>query len=456
MMLRQSILLLLIVVTLFLSVSNARHSDNINDALGKHHKNKKDKYDDHDDRDDVIQIDGDGLEPLYVKLSLTENPGEMMVGWFTYNIMTAPQVQYKGDTKMATVNAHKIQQYKEKKWTGWSYSTLLTGLEPNTQYIYQVGDASSNGKWSNTFNFTTHGAPGTKVTPFSFIAYGDMGAGGADLITIGYVMEYIDQISFVLHVGDIAYADLHSTDNFLFGNQTVWNEFMGQIEPITSSVPYMTTPGNHDVFIDTSIYRKTFHMPTTTYSKSTWYGFDYNGVHFVSISSEQLYIPFSDQHDWLANHLAQFRQSNPNGWLIVYAHRPVYCSADYTWCKDDPIRYLFTESIEKLLYQYNVDVYISGHSHVYERSLPVFDKTIKGTYEDPKATVHIVVGTGGAQEAILSNWLPQPHWSSGVRISSAGYGMLSVLDNNQLNFEFYGDYNNTAMDSFFMNKGTFN
>jgi hypothetical protein len=44
--------------------------------------------------------------------------------------------------------------------------------------------------------------------------------------------------AFILHVGDISYAD---------GDPEIWDSFMDSIEPIASRVPYMVAIGNHEV-----------------------------------------------------------------------------------------------------------------------------------------------------------------------------------------------------------------
>jgi hypothetical protein len=42
----------------------------------------------------------------------------------------------------------------------------------------------------------------------------------------------------VIHSGDISYAD---------GYEPHWDDFFNKIQPIAASVPYMVSPGNHEV-----------------------------------------------------------------------------------------------------------------------------------------------------------------------------------------------------------------
>ena len=65
----------------------------------------------------------------------------------------------------------------------------------------------------------------------------------------------------VIHVGDFAY-------DMAQDNGRVGDEFMRQIEPIAAYVPYMTCPGNHEMYQDFNMsnYKAHFSMPETRYT----------------------------------------------------------------------------------------------------------------------------------------------------------------------------------------------
>jgi len=64
------------------------------------------------------------------------------------------------------------------------------------------------------------------------------------------------------------------------------------------------------------------------------------------------------------------RQERP--WIIAFAHYPIYCSDNETsGCTGGYFKEY--KAIEKLFHQYNVDFFITGHVHAYERQLPVFN-----------------------------------------------------------------------------------
>ena len=89
--------------------------------------------------------------------------------------------------------------------------------------------------WSNYFYTKT--LPDTKDWSPTFAMFGDLGNENAASLPFLQKGAVNGQFDVVLHVGDMAY-DL-AEENGHRGDV-----FMEQIEPIASSVPYMTCPGS--------------------------------------------------------------------------------------------------------------------------------------------------------------------------------------------------------------------
>jgi hypothetical protein len=53
--------------------------------------------------------------------------------------------------------------------------------------------------------------------------------------------------------------------------------------------------------------------------------------------------------------------------------------------------------LEPLLERYQVDMYFTGHIHMYERSLPVMRGQVEQSYHNPKGVVHINTGNSGGR-----------------------------------------------------------
>ncbi|KAN0034532.1 hypothetical protein ACTFIV_001052 [Dictyostelium citrinum] len=404
------------------------------------------------DGGDINQI------PQTIKISLTNDPSEMMISWFTngkvgdaivqFSVSKSDLVHYSTNTNngVITVNGKSTPF---STWKGYSNSVVLTGLLPKTTYYYQCGGSTSN-ILSQINHFTTSNFPTTttggknvkstnsvlnnEVTPFTAAVYADMGYGGGYNNTVKVIEENLSKYSLILHIGDIAYADYDKVEQ---GNQTIWTDFLQTLEPITSKVPYMTTPGNHDVFYSFTAYQNTFNMPGS--SNQPWYSYDYNGVHFLSYSTESDLAPFTQQYQWIKNDLETYRKNNPSGWVIAYAHRPYYCSTQMDWCRKQTLRALIESTIGELFQNYNVDIYLAGHTHAYERTVPVYQQSPIGTYEYPGGTVHFTIGTPGNQEGLDHNWiLPAPSWSAS-RYGELGYGQLNVVNNTHILWQFLTD-----------------
>jgi len=145
-------------------------------------------------------------------------------------------------------------------------------------------------------------------------------------------------------------------------------------------------------------------------------------------------------------------------WIIVIGHRPQYCSYNWSACCGNCTQQSYSPgwydssfagelraSVEDLMYLYNVDIYLSGHVHAYERMWPVYNGSIDTTqseylYINPKYPVHIVSGAAGCVEAVPApsspmNWVPPV---SVKRMSKYGFGLMTVIGNQEIQWQFIG------------------
>ena len=148
-----------------------------------------------------------------------------------------------------------------------------------------------------------------------------------------------------------------------------------------------------------------------------WYSIDVGGVHIVSIDTETDFPGAAesflggwgdgDQLGWLRADLAAFRAKSPDGWLVAIGHKPMYSSAPgYAWSKES---LNLLAHFEPLFEEFGVDLYLAGHQHGYERSVPVVNKNISpapptaaGTRGN--GTVHIVAAVPGGGCGITADW----------------------------------------------------
>lgn len=215
---------------------------------------------------------------------------------------------------------------------------------------------------------------------------------------------------------------------------------------------------NHSfLYSNFSNYRERFSMPRGT--EEVMYSFNMGPLHIISISTEVYYFlnygikPLVLQYEWLENDLAnanlpENRSKRP--WIIVIGHRPMYCSNANT---DDcthhetltrvglPFFHMF--GLEKLFYNYAVDLEIWAHEHSYERLWPIYDyRVFNGSFEypyvNPKAPVQIVTGSAGCREGRENFNLTVPYWSA-FQSRDYGYTRLKAYNASHLYIEQVSD-----------------
>ncbi len=158
----------------------------------------------------------------------------------------------------------------------------------------------------------------------------------------------------------------------------------------------------------------------------------------------------SYQFKWLVRDLSNVdRQVTP--FVILYAHRPMYCSNDNHGSSLE-----FREAIEPVLNEFKVDLFLYGHVHAYERTCPILEQgkcTVNDTkfyYNDLKGgTIHLVVGTAGYESN--PHWDAQPAWSV-FRKTVHGLMRITVQETNILYAEMIDSADDSVIDRFMIDK----
>ncbi len=265
------------------------------------------------------------------------------------------------------------------------HETHLCGLTPDTAYDYQVGGVGADGveRFSPTASFRT--APDRLVSPdaeVSVVYVGDS-RGGYDVwgaLASQIVARAPDLIVFT---GDIV---------TIGQNQLEWDEFFTAGAALFTTAPMVLAHGNHEV--NAVNYYSMFAMPGDEEN----FAFDYGPLHQVvaNDSPPELGSLAGSTRDFLDADLAAAADAP---WLIVSHHRSLWSSSTRHG-SDETLRALWG-----VLYdQYLVDVVISGHDHIFERTKPLRGETIGATPAD--GTVYVVSGGAGAD---LYSVEPQPY-----------------------------------------------
>lgn len=254
----------------------------------------------------------------------------------------------------------------------------------------------------------------------------------------------------------------------------MWDFFLDMLTPMASGSIYLTTVGNHesDWTNSASFYSVTdsggecgvattglLPMPSPASTDEPWWSYDVGLIHFIGMSTEHNYTRGSKQHRWLERDLATVNRS-VTPWVIFGGHRAMYLNSNYGGAatSDLVVMDLMISELEPLLYKYKVNIGFYGHNHVVQRHSAVLNRTVvqrsvevtgaDGSvvhlHEDPQATVHMVVGTGGAD--FTKNFVtPYPEWNEMV-VYKWGYAKVVAHNATVLSWDWIESSTNEVFD----------
>jgi hypothetical protein len=122
------------------------------------------------------------------------------------------------------------------------------------------------------------------------------------------------------------------------------------------------------------------------------------------------------QANWLAADLAAVDRSK-TPWIVVAGHRPWYSSGSVcAACRT---------AFETVFIEYNVDLVLSGHFHVYERNAPIKNGTADPKeLNNPSSPWYITNGAAGHYDGLDSFTLPfQSYHRYGLSTNDSIYGV---------------------------------
>lgn len=290
---------------------------------------------------------------------------------------TSPDQLDQSVTVPASVRDHTVQ---------------IDGLQPYTTYFYTVGYGSTPLTTpSSLYRFRTHPLPGTEQ-PVRVWAIGDFGKGNAGQIAVkqSYLAHPGGEDTDVwIWLGDNAYDD--GTDgeyqSKVFG--------LSGFSDVFHRLPFYPSPGNHDY---NEVWRQSTllgipysNIPLQNHrgpyfdlvevpeqgeaggypsQLEVYYSFDHGNTHFLSLNSEVYDFlntanGINQMRTWIAQDLAQ----NDKPWVIAYFHQPPYSKGSHdSDAAFELVMKAMRERVIPLLEEFDVDLVVCGHSHVYERS----------------------------------------------------------------------------------------
>ena len=276
------------------------------------------------------------------------------------------------------------------------HELVISGLSPATKYFYSVGANSTKPKMYEDQFLVTAPQVGS-TSPLRIWALGDFGDGSKNQLNCrdAIIKETTDHRPDAwLWLGDNAY-------NIGLDEEYQRHVFRVYQESFFKNTNLYPSPGNHDYGrakrnpTDVS-YFKIFTMPKDGEAggipsgSESYYAVDFGNVHLISLDSQgeldggfRIYDTLSKQITWLKKDLT----ANKLPWTIVYFHHPPYTKGSHDSDRENELVKI-RENLLTILERFKVDLVLTGHSHVYERTHPLRGHYGEANSFDP--TKHVV------------------------------------------------------------------
>jgi acid phosphatase type 7 len=257
----------------------------------------------------------------------------------------------------------------------------IMGLVPNSVYYYGISAAPNEPLQEGDSYYFKTSAPAGSQQKTRIWALGDAGDGSLNQKAVRDV--YLQRIKnnnretdVVFFLGDNAYPN--GTD------EEYQNSFFNIYQDyfLKNNVLW-SVPGNHEYYSGAQNKRDVAYFQLCSFPQNAeaggvpsgsemYYSFDNANVHFVALDSYgiedkyRLYDTLSPQVEWLKKDLAANRQP----WTIVAFHHPPYTKNSHDSDTEAELA-LIRQNLTPILERFKVDIVLSGHSHLYERSRPM-------------------------------------------------------------------------------------
>ena len=324
-------------------------------------------------------------EPDQIVLTWSDDPKRTQtIQWRTSTAVKEGVVLYQKKSAMNPLSSRQAESLRAEAETVvlekpelvndpviHRHTAVLRELEPDTTYVYAVGDGSPE-HWSELAEFTT--AP-EEVEPFSFIYMGDAQNG---LYRWGTLLKNAfrerPDAAFYIMAGDLVDrgADRGDWDSLFHNAAGVYDR--RQLVPAIGN--HENQGGHPKLYLDLFTLRE--NGPSNV-EKERAYSFEYSNALFVILDSN---LDPGSQTEWLEQQLAESEAT----WKFVVYHHPAYSSGPRR--DNAKLRNLWTPIFDK----YHVDLALQGHDHAYLRTYPM--KNQKRVESAAEGTIYIVSVSG--------------------------------------------------------------
>lgn len=305
----------------------------------------------------------------------------------------------------------------------FQYEATIAGLTPSTLYRYAIYEgATPLTEAGPEYRFKTH-PPIGESTPTRVWVVGDSGTGAKHQALVHEAMrQYVATtkrfLDLYVHVGDMAYGqgtDPQFAQNFfapyrdILRNTVCWAA-MGNHEGGSSNGETGVGP-----FYDAYVCPTKGEAGGVPSGMESFYSFDYGEIHFICLNSYDISRkPDGEMAQWVRRDLAATKAK----WIIGFWHHPPYTKGTHDSDTEEELMEM-REMIMPILEEGGIDLVLTGHSHIYERSM-----LIDGAYQTPTTAKGVVLDDGdgrpGSDGPYLKSETRTPH--NGTVAVTTGHG----------------------------------
>lgn len=302
------------------------------------------------------------------RMSITPGADEtqMQFSWITY-LSDSEEFIYGREPNLSDGVAAEVKTVKNTSLLMFVNRVLLTGLEPG-RYYYTY---TSSGKNQGIAYFDVQDASdGFSVM---FCADPQLGRSGSDseeaIIddcygwdrTLKASYAKAPDLSFVMVAGDQV--------NLAYSNEQ-YNAYL--YPSLMSNLPVATAVGNHDFYY--YLYASHFYNPNVREVEplsmgGSGYYYSYGNALFIVLNSNN-YLA-EDHESLISEAINAYPQAK---WRVVMLHNSVYCAGNDSMempVVGGELPMIGIAMLTPIFDKYDIDLALSGHYHIYSRSVPL-------------------------------------------------------------------------------------
>ena len=367
-----------------------------------------------------------GLAPTQITMTQGEEPDSRYLRWYTgagVSGTAVAQIAESEDFANASTFTASVEKVVKPKTLlnlglmatyttqkAQKYTAKLTGLETGKTYYYRVG-ISETENYSTPVAFTVKNE---ETSGFTFINVNDsQGMIASDyetyLNTLAEAKRQFDGAAFTLHSGD--FVDDGSNEDYW-----TW-----ALDGVSESVSYMPAAGNHEAkssvegITDPNAITSHFEIqnqdiPEQDRSTGIYYSYEYQNATFIVLNTNDVtkegYLSDA-QYQWAY----EKAENAKTDWKIILMHKSPYSNGPHSEDKDV---IAIRKQLNNLAADCDVDLVLSGHDHVYNRTPYLSQgktqqvKTRETAYQghnytaavNPSGTVFVIAGTAGVKNYV--------------------------------------------------------